>query len=38
MTRFKRSSKQPYMTITPLTPLVDLEKFLKDNIFALGKE
>ncbi|KAJ7057883.1 hypothetical protein C8F01DRAFT_1151439 [Mycena amicta] len=35
MTRFKRTSDQPYTLITPLTPLVELEAFLKDNIFAI---
>jgi hypothetical protein len=36
MTKFKRSSSNPYTVITPLTPLEDLEEFLKDNIFAIG--
>lgn len=36
MTKFKRSSTEPYTTITPLSPLSDLEGFLKINIFALG--
>lgn len=36
MTKFQRSSTEPYTTITPLSPLSDLEKFLKKNIFALG--
>ncbi|KAF9480924.1 hypothetical protein BDN70DRAFT_855956 [Pholiota conissans] len=35
MTKFKRSSTEPYTTITPLSPLSDLEEFLKTNIFAL---
>ncbi|KJA26932.1 hypothetical protein HYPSUDRAFT_198707 [Hypholoma sublateritium FD-334 SS-4] len=35
MTKFKRSSTEPYTTITPLSPLSDLEGFLKTNIFAL---
>ncbi|KAI5832282.1 hypothetical protein K523DRAFT_298587 [Schizophyllum commune Tattone D] len=35
MTRFKRSSSEPYTTITPATPLADLEDFLKANLFAL---
>ncbi|ESK90287.1 cystathionine beta-synthase (beta-thionase) [Moniliophthora roreri MCA 2997] len=35
MTKFKRSSKHPYTLITPLTPLNELEVFLKENIFAL---
>lgn len=33
---FNRSSDHPYTTITPLTPLSDLEEFLKKNVFALG--
>jgi hypothetical protein len=33
---FKRSSDHPYTTITPLTPLSELEEFLETNIFALG--
>ena len=36
MTKFKRSSTEPYTMITPLSPLSDLEGFLKTNIFALG--
>jgi hypothetical protein len=36
MTKFKRTSSEPYKVITPLTSLVDLEEFLKTNIFALG--
>ncbi|KAF7300638.1 CBS domain-containing protein [Mycena chlorophos] len=35
MTRFRRTSDAPYTLITPLTPLVELEAFLKDNIFAI---
>ncbi|EDR09738.1 uncharacterized protein LACBIDRAFT_319167 [Laccaria bicolor S238N-H82] len=35
MTKFKRTSSEPYKVITPLTSLVDLEEFLKTNIFAL---
>ncbi|EIM82110.1 uncharacterized protein STEHIDRAFT_124912 [Stereum hirsutum FP-91666 SS1] len=36
MTKFKRSvTTNPYTTITPDTPLTDLEGFLKQNIFAL---
>ncbi|KAF8180419.1 hypothetical protein BJ912DRAFT_981255 [Pholiota molesta] len=35
MTKFQRSSTEPYTTITPLSPLSDLEEFLKKNIFAL---
>lgn len=36
MTKFKRTSSEPYTIITPLSPLADLEEFLKANIFALG--
>ena len=36
MTKFKRSSSEPYTLITPSTPLADLEEFLRHNIFALG--
>ncbi|KAM6492449.1 hypothetical protein JOM56_012173 [Amanita muscaria] len=35
MTRFKRTSSEPYTLITPVSPLADLEQFLKDNLFAL---
>ncbi|KAF8899819.1 hypothetical protein CPB84DRAFT_1923670 [Gymnopilus junonius] len=35
MTKFKRTSSEPYTIITPLTPLSELEDFLKLNIFAL---
>ncbi|KAH6909545.1 hypothetical protein BKA70DRAFT_1148760, partial [Coprinopsis sp. MPI-PUGE-AT-0042] len=35
MTKFNRSSGQPYSLITPMSPLSDLEGFLKDNLFAL---
>ncbi|KAF9068848.1 hypothetical protein BDP27DRAFT_1383423 [Rhodocollybia butyracea] len=35
MTKFKRTSSEPYTLITPLTPLDELEKFLGENIFAL---
>ncbi|KAF5362599.1 hypothetical protein D9758_009586 [Tetrapyrgos nigripes] len=35
LTKFKRSSSEPYTLITPLTPLSELEEFLKSNIFAL---
>ncbi|KAF9561439.1 hypothetical protein CPC08DRAFT_635378 [Agrocybe pediades] len=35
MTRFKRTSSEPYTVITPLSPLSELEEFLKSNIFAL---
>jgi len=37
MTKFKRTSAEPYITITPLSPLSELEEFLKSNIFALGQ-
>lgn len=36
MTKFKRAASEPYTLITPLSPLADLEEFLKFNIFALG--
>ncbi|KAI0293995.1 hypothetical protein BC826DRAFT_1013690 [Russula brevipes] len=36
MTKFNRSPRtNPYTTITPDTPLPELESFLKDHIFAL---
>ncbi|TFK67601.1 hypothetical protein BDN72DRAFT_798863 [Pluteus cervinus] len=35
MTKFKRSASVPYTLITPLSPLADLEEFLRSNIFAL---
>ncbi|KAJ3514093.1 hypothetical protein NLJ89_g2572 [Agrocybe chaxingu] len=35
MTKFKRVSTEPYTIITPLSPLSELEEFLKTNIFAL---
>ncbi|KAK7033624.1 hypothetical protein VNI00_012623 [Paramarasmius palmivorus] len=35
ITKFKRSNKHPYTLITPLTPLAELEVFLKQNMFAL---
>ncbi|THH13621.1 hypothetical protein EW146_g6623 [Bondarzewia mesenterica] len=36
MTKFNRSvSTNPYTTITPDTPLAEVEGFLKNNIFAL---
>ncbi|KAJ3514237.1 hypothetical protein NMY22_g11525 [Coprinellus aureogranulatus] len=35
MTKFKRSSNSPYTLITPMTPLSDLEEFLKSAVFAL---
>jgi hypothetical protein len=37
MTKFNRSPRtNPYTTITPDTPLAELESFLKDNVFALS--
>jgi hypothetical protein len=36
MTKFNRTSSEPYTVITPLSPLSELEDFLKINIFALG--
>ncbi|KDR72528.1 hypothetical protein GALMADRAFT_252661 [Galerina marginata CBS 339.88] len=35
MNKFKRTASEPYTIITPLTPLSELEEFLKTNIFAL---
>ncbi|KAJ7512038.1 hypothetical protein B0H11DRAFT_1949469 [Mycena galericulata] len=35
MVRFKRTASEPYTVITPLTPLTELEEFLKKNIFAI---
>jgi len=35
MTKFNRTSAEPYTIITPLSPLSELEDFLKTNIFAL---
>ncbi|PPQ73439.1 hypothetical protein CVT26_015826 [Gymnopilus dilepis] len=35
MTKFQRRTSEPYTIITPLTPLSELEGFLKKNIFAL---
>ncbi|RDB30346.1 Cystathionine beta-synthase [Hypsizygus marmoreus] len=35
MTKFKRTTSEPYTLITPLSSLSDLEEFLKTNIFAL---
>ena len=37
MTKFERSRTHPYAIITPSTPLAELETFLADNLFALGK-
>ena len=36
MTKFNRTSSEPYTIITPLSPLSELEDFLKTNTFALG--
>ena len=36
MIKFNRTSSEPYTIITPLSPLSELENFLKTNIFALG--
>ncbi|KAF8624991.1 hypothetical protein AX15_005622 [Amanita polypyramis BW_CC] len=35
MTKFNRNSSEPYTLITPMSSLVDLEKFLEKNLFAL---
>ncbi|KAF8660766.1 hypothetical protein AX16_001560 [Volvariella volvacea WC 439] len=35
MTKFNRKISEPYTLITPLSPLDDLEEFLKKNEFAL---
>jgi len=35
MTKFNRTSSEPYTIITPLSSLSELEDFLKTNIFAL---
>ncbi|KAJ6590568.1 hypothetical protein DFH09DRAFT_908388 [Mycena vulgaris] len=35
MTKFKRTASEPYTVITPLTPLTELEDFLKERIFAI---
>ncbi|KAJ7145362.1 hypothetical protein C8R43DRAFT_890588 [Mycena crocata] len=35
MTKFKRTASEPYTLITSLTPLDELEEFLKKNIFAI---
>lgn len=37
MIKFQRNAQNPYIIITPLSPLSDLETFLKSHIFALGK-
>ncbi|KAI0694211.1 hypothetical protein BC835DRAFT_1350521 [Cytidiella melzeri] len=33
--KFRREPSQPYIVITPWTPLADLEQFLQDKLFAL---
>lgn len=38
MTKFKRNPSEPYTLISPMSSLVDLEKFLETNLFALGKD
>ncbi|GLB39114.1 putative protein with domain in cystathionine beta-synthase and other proteins [Lyophyllum shimeji] len=35
MTKFQRTASKPYTLITPLTPLSELEEFLKTHLFAL---
>ncbi|KAF5318666.1 hypothetical protein D9619_010761 [Psilocybe cf. subviscida] len=35
MTKFKRTSSEPYTIISPLSPLAELEEFLSKNLFAL---
>lgn len=34
--KFRREPSQPYVVITPWTPLAELELFLQDKLFALG--
>ena len=34
--KFRREPSQPYVVITPWTPLAELEQFLQDKLFALG--
>jgi hypothetical protein len=36
MIKFQRGRNNGYTLITPASPLLDLEEFLKDNLFALG--
>ena len=36
MIKFQRGRNNRYTLITPASPLLDLEQFLKDNLFALG--
>ncbi|KAI0088838.1 hypothetical protein BDY19DRAFT_150838 [Irpex rosettiformis] len=33
--KFRREPSQPYVVITPWTPLTELEQFLQDKLFAL---
>ncbi|KAF8734368.1 hypothetical protein AX14_003326 [Amanita brunnescens Koide BX004] len=35
MIKFKRNPSEPYTLISPMSSLVDLEKFLETNLFAL---
>ncbi|TFK41666.1 hypothetical protein BDQ12DRAFT_678322 [Crucibulum laeve] len=35
MTKFKRTSNEPYTLVTPLSSLAELEEFLRHNLFAL---
>jgi hypothetical protein len=37
MTKFVRSPKTGYTLMTPATELAELEQFLDENLFALGK-
>lgn len=37
MTKFRRTASTPYTLMTPATELAELERFLDDNLFALGK-
>lgn len=36
MTKFKRGRDNGYTLITPASPLLQLEEFLEDHLFALG--
>lgn len=36
MIKFQRGRSNGYILITPASPLLDLEKFLGDHLFALG--
>ncbi|KAF8340116.1 hypothetical protein F5887DRAFT_979403 [Amanita rubescens] len=35
MTKFRRNPSEPYTLISPMSSLVDLERFLQTNLFAL---